>query len=277
MLRSATSGRNYQGTAAQARTAAGAAQAATSTSSDGSSTNTGDTGPSISVSGTADNNTATNNALILSGAVYYPSPASASTSGIVSPVTIANGAQAVVGQPDVPRKLQIAITDANSSITAGTVTVACTGASGESVSDVTNIANGGTHTYTTGKACATISSITVASLAGAGAGDTIGVGPATALGLPVAQSPAGASCAVHEEAKFSAGTLTKESAASVTVDASACTAIPVTVPNGSLGFLIMFSYSVTPTQAAHGHNVTGVSATQAAHHHPGNTHSHTQQ
>jgi len=98
----------------------------------------------------------------------------ATSNYIVASVAIANGAQTIAHQPDVPRNITITVTDANASIDAGTVTVTGTDISGNPVSEVmtmpANLTKTGTKTFKK------ITSVVVASLHGQEAGDTIVVG-----------------------------------------------------------------------------------------------------
>lgn len=87
----------------------------------------------------------------------------------------------IAAQPDVPRNITIAITDADVSITAFQITVAGVDGKGNSVSEVFNFAGGLTQTGNI--AFATITSVTVDSITGAGAGDVLDVGIGSKLGL----------------------------------------------------------------------------------------------
>lgn len=198
---------------------------------------------------TVANATATNVAEARSGHVRITAPATAALTGLVNTADVANGALTIAAQPDVPRKLQIRIVDANSSISAGTLTLSGTGPSGEALPDqVINLA-GGTRTITTDRAYATFSG-TVAGLAGAATGDTLGIGPASALGLPGQKTPASSSFAVHK------ASVDNVDEAVGTVDAPAGTIVPTTAPNGTRNFNFWFTYAVTVVQNAHTHTAT---------------------
>ena len=108
------------------------------------------------------------NAIYLTGA----SPAS-----VVASVNLANGALTLLQtQLEHARNLTITVTDADGSISAGTVTIVGTGIDGSALSEVFTIPVDGTATVTGTAEFKTITSATVASLAGAVAGDTITVG-----------------------------------------------------------------------------------------------------
>lgn len=171
--------------------------------------------------------------VVHAGHVRYEAPIAGDLVTIVADVGLANGALTIAAQPDVPRKLQVRITDANSSISAGTVTLVGVGARGQAVSQVIALA-GGTRTVTTDEAFATLTSATVASLAGAATGDNIGIGPSNALGLPVPQGAR--DVAVHK------ANVANANEAVGTVDATAGTIVPTTAPNGTRVFDFWFTY-----------------------------------
>jgi len=87
----------------------------------------------------------------------------------------------LAAQPDVPRNVTITITDGDVSITAFQITVNGVDAKGHSVSEVFTEAGGLSQVGNI--AFATISSITVDSITGAGAGDVLDVGIGSKLGL----------------------------------------------------------------------------------------------
>lgn len=176
--------------------------------------------------------------IVFAGHVRLVNPATAALTGIVNTVDAADGVQSLAAQPDVPRKLQVRIVDANSSISAGTLTLVGVGARGQAVGQVIPL-TGGTQTVTTDDAYATLTSATIAGLVGAASGDTVGIGPATALGLPVAQGSTVAAVfrALVDDAAEAVGT----------VDATAGTIVPTTVPNGAHDYDFHFNYTVSPT------------------------------
>lgn len=176
--------------------------------------------------------------IVLSGHVRLVNPAAAALTGYVNTVDAADGVQSLAAQPDVPRKLQVRIVDANSSISAGTLTLVGIGARGQAVTQVIAL-TGGTRTVTTDDAYATITSATIASLSGAASGDTVGIGPATALGLPAARGATSVSVfrAYVDDVAEAVGT----------VDATAGTIVPTTVPNGSRDYDFHFNHTVSPT------------------------------
>lgn len=177
-------------------------------------------------------------AIIFAGHVRLVNPAAAALTGIVNTIDVADGVQSLAAQPDVPRKLQVRIVDANSSISAGTLTLVGIGARGQAVTQIIPL-TGGTQTVTTDDAYATLTSATVAALAGAASGDTIGIGPATALGLPAARgaTSVGVFRAYVDDVAETVGT----------VDATAGTIAPTTAPNGSRDYDFWFNHTVSPT------------------------------
>ena len=172
-----------------------------------------------------------------SGFVRYVPP-TADLVSIVAALAIANGPQIILLQPADPCKLSVSIVDADSSITAGSVTIVGTNQSGLATTEAINIANGGTHTYTTANAYAHVTSVTVSALVGAGGLDTISVGQASALGLPAVQGAT--TFAVYKENVDGADEATG------TVDATAGTVIPTTPGNGVHAFEFWYSYAFRP-------------------------------
>lgn len=170
--------------------------------------------------------------------VRYEAPIAADLVTNVADVLLANGALTIAAQPDFPRKLQVRITDANSSITAGTVTLVGVGVRGQAITQVIPLA-GGTRTVTTDDAFATLTSATVAGLAGHGAGDNIGIGPSAALGLPV---PQGTTAVTVFKSNVS-----NANEAIGTVDSVAGTIIPTSAPNGTRTYDFWFRYSLSPS------------------------------
>lgn len=159
--------------------------------------------------------------------VYYTAPIAAELVSIKAAALPANGAITIAAQPDYPRKLQVRVVDANSSITAGTLALVGVGPSGEAVAEIISL-TGGTATTTTTYAYAHLTSGTVASLTGAGAGDTLGIGVSNALGLPRQTSAVGLTVV-----KANVGNADE---AVGTVDATAGTITPTSAPDGAKNF-----------------------------------------
>jgi hypothetical protein len=105
---------------------------------------------------------------------------------IVQEVDIADGDQILYNQPDVPRNITIVVTDGDTSISAGLVTVTGTGVKDEIVSEVLDLANDLTLVGT--EMFKTITSVNVSNLVGAGAGDTIKVGIGSVIQLTVGKT-----------------------------------------------------------------------------------------
>ncbi len=203
-------------------------------------------------------------ALAMCGHASFTNPVAAALTGIVATVDCANGPQVIAAQPDYPRKLQLRMVEGGAAITAGTCTVVGFGSNGEALSQAIDI-TGGTKTVVTNDAYATVTSATVAGQVGGGAGTTIGIGPGNALALPIPVS-AGATAvskAIVDSANEAVGT----------VDAVARTIEPTTAPNAAHDYDFYFTYTLTPTQAAHDHGaVTGAGS---AHTHVQTAHNHT--
>jgi hypothetical protein len=104
---------------------------------------------------------------------------------IVVAVDLANGAQTIAAQPDVPRNLTAILADANASVTAATLTITGITPQGETVSETVTLAQ--LVAGWTGKAIyALVSSIVASGVAGTvGAGaDQLKVGIGNVIGLP---------------------------------------------------------------------------------------------
>jgi len=203
-------------------------------------------------------------AVTLCGHMGYLNPDAADLVSVVNDVLLADGVLAIALQPDYPRKLQVRITDADSSISAGTVTLVGREVDGTAITQVINLA-GGTRTVVTTKAFATLTSATVAALAGHGVGDNIGIGMGLSLGCP---APAG--CGSFQVIKACVDTANE---AVGTVDATARTIEPTTAANATHDYDFFYSYTVTPTQAAHDHGAA--TAAGSAHTHTQAAHTHT--
>lgn len=213
--------------------------------------------------------TATNNNTTAkcAGAISLTNPIAAELISVVADVLLANGAQIIAAQPDCPRKLQVRITDGDSSISAGTVTLVGVSAGGKALSQVINLA-GGTRTVVTDDAYATLTSATVAALAGHGAGDNIGIGVGAGFGLPVPENATNlvvTKTFVDGASEVVAG-----------VDAAAYSVAPTTAPNAAHDYEFFFAYDWphTHVQAAHNHTQDTHNHTQDTHNHVQSAHSH---
>ena len=168
--------------------------------------------------------------------------ANAAAATLYADASITNGNKVVAAQPDVPRKLLVFITDANSSITAGTVTLTGLDATGATVREVIDISNGGTKTYKTANAFAVLSTLVVAGLVGNAGADHLAVGVDSALGLPI---PAGAVVTVSKEAVVAAPTVSPLPVDETvgTVDQVARSVDPTTAPDGTKGLHFWFGWT----------------------------------
>jgi len=97
----------------------------------------------------------------------------ADTDYIVESVAIANGTQTIANQPDVPRNITIAVTDANASISAGTVVVTGLSPTGVVVTETLTFP---TLTLTGTATFSSVTSVVVAGIVGATGVDTLIVG-----------------------------------------------------------------------------------------------------
>lgn len=165
--------------------------------------------------------------------VRYSAPIAAELVSIKAAAIAANGAITVAGQPDYPRKLQVRQVIVTA-ITAGTLTLVGINPSGATITEVISLVAAATQTLTTANAYAHITSGPVAGLVGGGDG-TLGIGVATALGLPL---PAGfAGLNVFKE------NVDNANEAVGTVDTVAGTVIPTTLPNATHNYDFFYSFN----------------------------------
>jgi len=171
--------------------------------------------------------------------VRVTTPAAPGTTAIVAQADIANGVATIAAQPTWPCKVQFKMTDANSSVTAGTATIVYTDVWGVTRTEVWNLANQGTKTFKTTWAVAKVTSITIAGLVGNLAGtDKMEAGPTAELGLPAPKSPTPTNFVVIKE------NLNGADEAVGTVDAAAGTISPTTAPDGARNFDIFYQYQI---------------------------------
>lgn len=175
-----------------------------------------------------------------SGHVRYTAPIAAELVSIKAAATPANGTITIAAQPDYPRKFQVRIvigTPTTTQITAGTLTLVGTNAQGQSVTEVISLVKASSATVTTTNAYAHLTSGTVANYAadGSGTGNTLGIGVATALGLPL-------------PAQWYQLTVYKANVGNAnetigTVDSQAGTIVPNTAANASNNYDFWYTYS----------------------------------
>ena len=171
------------------------------------------------------------------GVARFLNPIAEEYVSIVADVLCADGAQIIAGQPDYPRELVINVTIATNPITGGIATVVGVGASGEAVNVVVDLTTAVTVKLYTGVALATVTRITVSGLAGgAGAGDNIGVGVSSKLGLPGSLTPPSSNFAVYK-------TVVNDADEAVAgVDTVNGTVDPTTAPSGAADFQFYYTY-----------------------------------
>ncbi len=165
-------------------------------------------------------------------------PPAASTTSWINTAAYADGALAIAAQPAWPAKGQITVVDANSSITAGLITVVYLDQFGVQRTEVFNQASGGSKVWKTTYAVAKLISVTLSATTGSagGATDTIAMGPTADLGLTAMQAPVAGSLSVFKS------TADSVNEAVGTVDAIACTISPTTAPNGTHDYDFWYTY-----------------------------------
>ena len=202
---------------------------------------------SVNVNGVSvQNSTTTVSALVQSRKVEFPATTKAAELvSVVNAVLPSNVALTLALQPDVARKLQVRIETGS---TAGTLTLVGVDQNGNAATQAIDIAVGaGTRTVITDKAYATLTSATISG--GSGFAGTVGIGLASALGLPVNKSPAATAFAVY---KAQVNGLDETVG---TVDATAGTIIPTTAPDAAHSYAFWYNFTVTPTSPAHNHTL----------------------
>lgn len=122
--------------------------------------------------------------VILNVSTYLGTPVVADPDRIVAAIQIADGAQILAAQPDVPRNLTMTLTDADDSVTA---TIVATGVdpSGRTVTETMQPDGaGGGKTLVGTKIFASVTSVVVSNTVGSAPGDNLEVGIGDVIGLP---------------------------------------------------------------------------------------------
>lgn len=189
--------------------------------------------------------TFTGTGLVLSGHERITNPAAPQTTAggctLVTDVGITDVVLTLAAQPVVPVKLNVVITDADDSVSAGTLTLVGIGARGQAVTQAIPLkaaAGPNSRTVVTTDAYASITSATITASAGVAAGDNVAIGMSAAIGLAVPQvaTAIGVFRASVDDVREAVGT----------VDATAGTIIPTTAPNGTRDFDFWWNATVTP-------------------------------
>ena len=120
----------------------------------------------------------------VAGSVYYGVMPTIVTNQQVASVTVANLVATIAAQPDMPRRLKATVTKSSGAFTAGTLTFVYVASNGATVTDVFSLVISATTNFTTSCAVLTLTSVTIAGLAGGGS-YTIIVGTTDDFGLPV--------------------------------------------------------------------------------------------
>jgi len=173
----------------------------------------------------------------MAGYVYYVDIAAAADTGGAAQLDL-NGVSpgatmASIAQPDVPRNVKITVTDGDTSISAFDITVAGTAPDGSSITE--NFVFAGGLVQAGVKVFAKVTSVTLNSITGSAAGDTLDFGYATKLGVPVPFGATGLSIVKL----VTAGTEESPSA----TDSTNNSFIPGTAPNGTRDYEVWFEYS----------------------------------
>jgi hypothetical protein len=135
---------------------------------------------------------------------------------------------AIAAQPDTPRPLILTIVDADSSISAGTITVTGADSAGTALTIVHTYAGAGSTTVTSTTNFATVTSVISSVLTGEGAGDTVALG--TTATLPVTY------CALVGQGNLVFGA-PNNGAGHIKTSGSSTTVVPYTALSGALAGL----------------------------------------
>lgn len=171
------------------------------------------------------------------GYVYYQNIPAATTTGAATQLSlngVADGTPMLSPvSPKIPRNLVYTITDGNAGISAFSITAVGVGVDGSAVSE--NITFAGGLVQQGSKIFASLTSVTVDSVVGEGAGDLLDVGYGVKIGVPL---PAGAT-SFSIVKLVSAGTAEAASATDTTNNSFTST----TAPDGAKDFEIWYEYA----------------------------------
>lgn len=170
------------------------------------------------------------------GYVYYQNVPTATTTAGATQLSlngVSPGATMVSPiSPKIPRNIVYTITDGNSGISAFSITAVGIGVDGSAVTET--ITQAGGLVQTGSKIFATLTSVTVNSCVGSGAGDTLDIGYGVKIGVPL---PAGAT-SFSVVKLVSAGSAEAASATDTTNNSLTFT----TAPDGAKDFEIWYEY-----------------------------------
>lgn len=217
---------------------------------------------SITLSGSTAGTVATNDAVPMVGTKTYFNPVAPETTAgaatLVADVAVSNAALTIAAQPTVPVRLNVIITDGDSSMSAGTLAIVGLDAGGRSITENVTL-TGGSATKVTNNAFGRITSATISGLAGHTGADKVAIGMSAQFGAPLPLGHSG----------FTANYLVCNGVQEVIASQDATYGVftPTTAPNGTNDYVLDYKYSMTPTQASHTHGATGLSAADAGHTH----------
>lgn len=174
---------------------------------------------------------------LMAGMANLGAVAAATTTGKITQLSlngIADGGTASgIVQPDRPRNVKLTITDGNASILTFSITVAGKAPDGTSITE--NFVFAGGLVQTGSKVFASVTSVTVDSITGDGAGDVLDMGYGVKLGVPV---PYGAQSLVITNLSMN-GSIEAAAATDQTNNSFTCT----TAPDGAKLVFVWFGYS----------------------------------
>lgn len=201
---------------------------------------------------------------LVAAMALFVAPFAADLISIKAAATPANGVVTIVKQPDYARKLQVRVvigTPATTDITAGTLTLVGTDINGGAITETISLVAAASATLKTTYAYAKLTSGTVADYAanGSGTGNTLGIGVAADLAVPMPDAGVNLACTkatkiVHTYTGSGTTVTTvaviaaDDVAATVTVDATAGTIAPTTAAGAtattSTDFTFAYQYGI---------------------------------
>ena len=178
---------------------------------------------------------------IFAGEVTYTAPIASEQVTIAAAQTFANGTPLTFAspRPKVPVCINIALVDANASVSTGTVTVTGVTSAGETVSDPVTFPGLGSTQRTTHYAFASVTSIVPSGFTGNTGVDTFSAGQSGIFGLPIPSNANNVAVIKYNYNTLDGGMPSGVSTPYMTYN-------PPDATNGTAGYVLWYSYTLTP-------------------------------
>lgn len=174
----------------------------------------------------------------------WAAPAAASATALVNAAPVVDGELVVSASPSpYPRRLQVSVVDADSSITGGTLVLEVQHPDGL-VAEHAVALQGGSRTID-GVAVGWLQSARIVDVAGADVANTVSIGFDGVLPLPVPSSASNVRLLMYTED----GAIEPPPE----VDQASASFVPLTAPDGAVNFEAWFAYDLTIAQEPHSH------------------------